>query len=114
MRTRDKVSIAALAASGATLVAVMVTPAPRAPAKASGFSSERILLGSAAEQRAVLKDRDNLRLLDRRIDALRARFGEETEAPERPDPGEVVRSEVERELARRWKEFQRRLNEIRK
>ena len=114
MRTRDRISIAALAASGATLVAVMVTPAPRAPAKASGFSSERILLGSSAEQRAVLKDRDNLRLLDGHIDPLRARFADETEAPERPDAGEVVRSEVERELARRWKEFQRRLNEIRK
>ena len=117
MRTRDKISIAALAASGATLVAVIVAPAPGAPAKGSGFSSERVLLKSSAEQRAVLKDRDDLRALDRRIEPLRVRFAGETKAPAGPagpDVREVVRSEVERELARRWKEFRRRLNEIRK
>lgn len=112
MRTRDRISVAALVVSVATLVAVVVTPAPSAPVKGAGFSSQRMLLSAAAEKRAVLQDRDTLDGLDRRVGPLQKRSAAETSPGS--DEGDVVRAEVERELSRRWKEFERRLREMRK
>jgi hypothetical protein len=110
--TRDRISAAALVVSAVTFVAVIVTPVPSAPAKGAGFSSERMLLGAAAERRAVLEDHDALGDLHRRVEPLLKMAA--AEASPKSDVSETIRAEVERELATRWKVFERRLRTIRK
>lgn len=112
MRTGNRISVAALVVSAATLVAVILTPPPSAPAKDSGFSPKRALLSASAEQRAVFKDRGDLKALDKRVEPLRKRTAE-ADAARGPDENEVIRAEVERELSRRWKEFEKRLRNLR-
>ena len=113
VRRRDKISVAALVVSGVALIAVIVTPVRSEPSKGSGRSSERLLMASSAEERAAHEDRAELGLLDKRVEALRKRLTD-AEASRAPDPGDVIRTAVGRELARRWKEFDQRLKAIRR
>jgi hypothetical protein len=109
VRTSVVPANAALAVSGAAFLVVLFSPAPRAARKPSGTSAESVALLVQAEINATDRDGSDLasiaeraRVLDEMYERRRERAALDVEA--------VVREAVEKELARRWREFEQRLS----
>lgn len=70
VRMETKLSVAALAVSGATLLLVLLSPLPAPPEGEAAASGERMLLLAQLERRAAAEDSAGLRRLEARFEEL--------------------------------------------
>jgi len=107
---REKLSLAALAVTGAALLAVLFTPAGGPVLARASTSSERTALRISAEASAAAEDRAALANIGSDLDGLLKKLAGEGASD--ADPSALVAELVEKEVARRWGELKERMDSI--
>ena len=107
----DKISVAALALSGVSLLVVLMTSAPESPKSDTVANVERIVLMVSSESDAAAEEQEDLETALAHVAEMHGRFDAKASGAG-PGPAVYATEATKKEVNARWKEFEGRLKVI--